>query len=80
MNKLLLVVLPLALLTGCSPEVPKPQPCPYKNQNDCKERDILQMKSDLYLTVLEKYQECLYYRSPSDKQNCGDKPQWKEFK
>ena len=76
----LLITLPLITLAGCSPEVPKPQPCPYKNQSDCKEREILQMKSDLYLTVLDKYQDCLYSRYPMEKQNCGEKPQWKDFK
>jgi entry exclusion lipoprotein TrbK len=77
---LLLIVLPLIVLTGCSHEEPKPQPCPYNNQSDCKERDILQIKSDLYLNSLEAHQNCVVARYPLEKQNCGQTPQWKDFK
>ena len=82
MNKFLMIVLPLTLLTGCSSEAPKPQPwsCPYKNQSDCKERDILQIKSDLYLKSLREHQTCVVARYPMEKQNCGQMPQWKDFK
>jgi entry exclusion lipoprotein TrbK len=79
-NKFLMIVLPLTLLTGCSSEAPKPQPCPYKNQNDCKERDILQIKSDLYLKSLREHQTCVVARYPMEKQNCGQMPQWKDYK
>jgi len=79
---LLLIVLPLIVLTGCSHEEPKPQPqpCPYKNQSDCKERDILQIKSNLYINSLKEHQNCVVARYPLEKQNCGQMPQWKDFK
>ena len=77
---LLLIMLSLIVLTGCGDEVPKPLPCPYKNQSDCKERDILQMKADLYLNSLKEHQNCVVSRYPLEKQNCGQLPQWKDYK
>ena len=86
MHKVLIGVFPLVFLVGCSCEAPvqrATQPCLYKDQKLCKDRDIFQMKSELYLTALQKYTDCVYTRSRyayNLKENCGKQPEWKDFK
>lgn len=83
MLRFIAIVLPLAFLAGCVCEVPKPQPCSYKDSKLCQEKDLLQMKSELYLAALQKYTDCVYTRNRyayNSKENCGKQPEWKDFK
>lgn len=84
MHRFLLGALPVVVLVGCSCGAPVQkvsQPCIYKDQNLCKERELLQMKTDLFLTTVQKYNDCLYTQSKTDyPQACGKRPEWKDFK
>ena len=54
--------------------------CGVGNQSDCKDIEILRIKSQMYTEALQKFNECNWYKCPFDKTICGVKPEWKDFK
>lgn len=73
----------MVALVGCSYEAPvqrATQPCLYKDQTLCKDRETLQMKSDLFLTALQKFDDCVFSYTTNWREICGKRPEWKDFK
>lgn len=79
--RVITLLLPI-LLVSCSRVEPLASgPCPLKDQRECKERDLLIIRANIYFESLRKYADCLYSENPKEYlQACGAKPQWKDFK
>lgn len=83
MHKFLIGVFPLVFLVGCSCEAPvqrATQPCFFKDQKLCRDREVLQIKSDLFLAAVQKFDDCIWRQSRTGLNACGKRPEWKDFK
>lgn len=56
-------------------------PCPLKDQNLCKERDILSVKGRIFIQVYFAHLRCSESQY-SDRviKVCGKRPEWRDFK